>query len=79
MPGVDSTNIIAKQAIRFIIIVRHIIQRIRNKLGQKASERLWSVIATYSLQGRSVFDIILHTVHTHRHFESPYFSLTCVT
>ena len=61
-PGMDPTNNIAEQAIRFIVIDRHITQGTRSDMGQRANERLWTVIATCARQGRSAFDFIFQAV-----------------
>ena len=61
-PGMDPTNNVAEQAIRFIVIDRHVTQGTRSAKGQRANERLWTVIATCALQGRSAFQFILHAV-----------------
>jgi len=64
-PGMGPTNNTAGQAIRFIVIDRHITQGARSINGRKANERLWTVIATCALQGRSAFDFILKAVEAH--------------
>lgn len=64
-PGIDPTNNIAEQAIRFIVIDRHISQGTRSIKGRRANERLWTVIGTCSLQGRSAFEFILKAVEAH--------------
>lgn len=64
-PGVEPTNNIAEQAIRFIVIDRLVTQGTRSIKGRKANERLWTVIATCALQGRSAFDFILKAVEAH--------------
>ena len=61
-PGIDPTNNVAEQAIRFIVIDRHVTQGTRSIKGRKSSERLWTVIATCALQGRSAFNFILQAV-----------------
>jgi transposase len=61
-PGVQPTNNLAEQAIRFVVIDRHITQGTRSAGGQRWCERIWSVIATCTQQGRSVFDYLLATV-----------------
>ncbi len=61
-PGMDPTNNVAEQAIRFIVIDRHVTQGTRSLKGQRASERLWTVIGTCALQGRSAFQFILQAV-----------------
>lgn len=60
-PGIDPTNNVAEQAIRFIVIDRHVTQGTRSIKGRKSNERLWTVIATCELQGRSAFNFILES------------------
>jgi transposase len=57
-PGVQPTNNLAEQAIRFVVIDRHITAGTRSEAGQRWCERIWSVIATCTQQGRSVFDCL---------------------
>ena len=66
-PGMDPTNNVAEQAIRFIVIDRHITQGTRSLEGRKTCERIWSVIATCALQGRSAYQFILEAVHAYFH------------
>ena len=66
-PGIDPTNNVAEQAIRFIVIDRHITQGTRSIKGRKSCERLWTVIATCVLQGRSAFNFILESVKAYFH------------
>jgi transposase len=54
-PGVEPTNNVAEQAIRFVVIDRCITRGTRGPAGQEWSERIWTVVATCSQQGRSVF------------------------
>ena len=61
-PGINPTNNVAEQAIRFIVIDRHVTQGTRSIKGRKSCERLWTVIATCALQGRSAFNFILQAV-----------------
>ena len=61
-PGIDPTNNVAEQAIRFIVIDRHVTQGTPSIKGRKSCERLWTVIATCALQGRSAFNFILQAV-----------------
>ena len=69
-PEIDPTNNVAEQAIRFVVIDRHVTQGTRSIKGRRSSERLWTVIATCSLQGRSAFDFILQAVSAHFHERS---------
>jgi transposase len=66
-PGMDPTNNIAEQAIRFVVIDRHVTQGTRSAKGRRANERLWTVIATCALQGRSAFAFILEAVEAFVH------------
>jgi transposase len=64
-PGIGPTNNVAEQAIRFIVIDRHVTQGTRSIKGRKSCERLWTVIATCALQGRSAFNFILQAVNAY--------------
>src|SRR6185437_10291656 len=61
-PGVEPTNNVAEQAIRFVVIDRHITQGTRSDGGQRFCERMWTVIATCVQQGRSVGDFLRQAV-----------------
>jgi transposase len=57
-PGVEPTNNLAEQAIRFVVIDRRVTQGTRGETGRRWCERIWTVIATCSQQGRSVFEYL---------------------
>ena len=57
-PGVEPTNNLAEQAIRFVVIDRLITQGTRGRRGDRWCERIWTVMATCSQQGRSVFEYL---------------------
>jgi transposase len=57
-PGVEPTNNLAEQAIRFVVIDRLITQGTRSEVGNRWCERIWTVIATCVQQGRSVFSYL---------------------
>jgi len=61
-PEIDPTNNVAEQAIRFIVIDRYVTQGTRSIKGRNSNERIWSVIGTCALQGRSAFNFILKAV-----------------
>jgi len=61
-PGIDPTNSVAKQAIRFVVIDRKVTQRTRSEWGRRWLERIWTVIATCRQQGRSPFTFLSSTV-----------------
>ena len=70
-PGMDPTNNVAEQAIRFIVIDRLVTQGTRSIKGRKSNERLWTVIATCALQGRSAFNFILESVKAYFQNQTP--------
>ncbi len=57
-PGVEPTNNLAEQAIRFVVIDRRITQGTRSEGGNRWCERIWTVIATCTQEGRSVFEYL---------------------
>src|SRR3954451_14429086 len=57
-PGVEPTNNLAEQAIRFVVIDRLITQGTRSEAGDRWCERIWTAIATCAQQGRSVFEYL---------------------
>ena len=61
-PGIEPTNNLAEQAIRFVVLDRHVTQGTRSETGQRWSERIWTVIATCTQQGRSVFTFLHDSV-----------------
>ncbi len=61
-PGVEPTNNLAEQAIRFVVIDRKITQGSRSEAGQKWLERIWTVTATCAQTGCSVFDFLTDAV-----------------
>jgi len=64
-PGIEPTNNLAEQAIRFVVIDRRITQGTRGQAGQRWSERIWTTIATCTQQGQSVFDFLQRAVQAH--------------
>jgi transposase len=61
-PGVEPTNNLTEQAIRFVVIDRRITQGTRGRRGQRWCERIWTVLATCAMQGRSAFGFLLDSV-----------------
>ena len=64
-PGIEPTNNQTEQAIRHIVIDRHITQGTRGKRGQRWCERVWTMIATCRQQGRRVFEFFCHALNAH--------------
>jgi transposase len=61
-PGVEPTNNLAEQAIRFVVIDRHITQGTRSAAGRQWCERIWTVIASCAQQGRSVYAFLQEAI-----------------
>src|SRR5206468_849179 len=70
-PGVSPTNNLAEQAIRFVVIDRHITQGTRSPAGMEWSERIWTVLATCAQQCRSSFEFLLTTIQATLSGRSP--------
>ena len=64
-PGIEPTNNLAEQAIRFVVIDRRITQGTRSEKGRRWCERIWTVIATCAQQGRTAFQFLLDSVQAH--------------
>jgi transposase len=64
-PGIEPTNNQTEQAIRHIVIDRHITQGTRGQRGQRWCERAWTVIATCRQQGRRVFEFFCIALNAH--------------
>jgi transposase len=64
-PGVEPTNNLAEQAIRFVVLDRLVTQGTRSETGQRWSERIWTVMATCAQQGRSVFQFLTEAISAH--------------
>jgi transposase len=60
-PGIEPTNNLAEQALRFVVIDRHITQGTRSETGQRWCERIWTVLTTCAQQGRSAMQFLIET------------------
>jgi len=61
-PGIEPTNNLAEQAIRFVVLDRRVTQGTRSAAGRRWCERIWTAIATCTQHGRSVFDFLCQSV-----------------
>jgi transposase len=61
-PGVEPTNNLAEQAIRFVVIDRHITQGTRSAGGRRFCERIWTVIATCAQQSLPLYNFLREAV-----------------
>ena len=61
-PDLEPTNNRAEQAIRFVVIDRHITQGTRGESGRRWCERIWTVIATCADRGISAYDYLSECV-----------------
>ena len=64
-PGIEPTNNLAEQAIRFVVIDRQITQGPRSEGGRRWLERIWTTMATCAQQGRSAFEFLVESVQAH--------------
>lgn len=64
-PGIEPTNNLAEQAIRFVVIDRHITQGTRSEAGRKWSERIWTAMATCHQQGASAYHYIRDAIQAY--------------
>jgi transposase len=69
-PGIEPTNNQTEQAIRHIVIDRHITQGTRGSRGQRWSERVWTMIATCRQQNRRVFQFFCNVIKAHFRHET---------
>jgi len=65
-PGIEPTNNLAEQAIRFVVIDRYITQGTRSEKGRVWCERIWTVLATcasptaaFLMKSRRLIDLLL--------------------
>jgi transposase len=66
-PGIEPTNNLAEQAIRFVAIHRRMTQGTRGRSGQTWCERIWTAVVTCAQQGRSLFEYLHQAVLAHLH------------
>lgn len=64
-PGIEPTNNLAEQAIRFVVIDRRVTQGTRSAAGRSWCERIWTAIATCTQHGVSVFDFLLESLQAY--------------
>jgi len=61
--GVNPTNNLSEQAIRFVVIDRRITQGTRSWAGMRWCERAWTVVATCARHKRSVYKFFLDALN----------------
>lgn len=66
-PQIDPTNNCAEQAMRFVVMDRHLTQGTRGQRGRDFCERIWTVMATCALQKRSAYDWIHRALDAYFH------------
>ena len=62
---IQPTNNSAEQAMRFVVTDRHMTQGTRSQRGREFCERLWTVLATGTLQKRSAYKWIHAAIRAH--------------
>jgi hypothetical protein len=66
-PGIEPTNNLAEQAIRFVAIHRRLTQGTRGEGGQTWCERIWTAVVTCEGHGRSLFDFLCECMTAYLH------------
>jgi transposase len=61
-PGIEPTNNLAEQAIRFVVLDRKVTQGTRGEKGQRWLERIWTVMATCAQTGQNVFTFLHESI-----------------
>jgi transposase len=64
-PGLEPTNNLAEQAIRFVVIDRKVTQGSKSETGQRWLERIWTLNATCQQRGVSLMDVLRSAVSAH--------------
>jgi len=64
-PGIEPTNNLAEQALRFVVIDRRITQGTCGEKGRRWCERIWTAAVTCAQQGRSLFAYLCSAVKAH--------------
>ena len=63
-PGIEPTNNLAEQALRFVVIDRRITQGTRGASGRRWCERIWTAHATCAIQRRSSFEYLYQAIRS---------------
>jgi transposase len=64
-PGIDPTNNLAEQAIRFVVLDRRVTQGTRSEKGRLWSECIWTAIATCEQTGRDLMQFLQESLFAH--------------
>jgi transposase len=64
-PGIEPTNNSVEQAMRFVVMDRHVTQGTRSARGREICERLWTVMATCALHKRSPFQWMCQAIRAY--------------
>jgi len=64
-PGVEPTNNLTEQALRFVVIDRRVTQGTRGAMGRRWCERIWTTLATCRMHRQSAFDYLHHAIRCH--------------
>ena len=64
-PGIDPTNNLAEQAIRFVVLDRKVTQGTRSEKGRRWCESIWTAIATCEQTGRDLIQFLQETLFAH--------------
>jgi len=70
-PGLEPTNNVAEQAIRFVVIDRKVTQGSKSESGQRWLERIWTLMATCSDHDKSLLDVLRRSLDHYFRGERP--------
>jgi len=65
VPGVEPTNNATERNIRFVVIDRRITQGTNSAAGMRFYERIWTVVASCTRQGRNTFHFLTEMLKAH--------------
>jgi len=71
VPGVEPTNNATERNIRFVVIDRRITQGTNSTAGMRFYERIWTVMASCTRQGRNMFHFLTESLKAHYTTSTP--------
>jgi transposase len=64
-PGIDPSNNLAEQAIRFVVFDRQVTRGTRSRKGRQWSECIWTALATCEQTGRDLMQFLQESLFAH--------------
>lgn len=63
--GVEPTNNLTEQKIRFVVLDRRVTQGTNSDAGMRFYERIWTVVASCICQGKNIFKFLTQSLRAH--------------